>query len=194
MNNFYRKKLINAIKYFAKNTKRLNYTKLFKLLYFFDFEHFKQTGYPAIGLKYYTFQNGPVPKDLWLQLKDGKVPEDFKQDIGINIESRNELDPAFKEFQIKAKLKSDTSVFTPRELKILENLSLIYQYSTATEMSKISHDDEMPWAITKEKSGLHSYIDYMLALSDNKNIPIEVAKELLTEHFEMVENFDLNPV
>jgi len=50
MENINRKKLLNAILFFAKHTLHCNTTKLFKLLSFFDFEHFRQTGYPAIGL------------------------------------------------------------------------------------------------------------------------------------------------
>jgi len=49
--NIYRKKLLNAVLFFAKNTKYVNLGKLSKLLYFLDFTHFKQTGYPSIGLE-----------------------------------------------------------------------------------------------------------------------------------------------
>jgi hypothetical protein len=45
-----RDKLINAIIFFAKNTRFLGKTKLCKLLYFLDFEHFKETGRPVTGL------------------------------------------------------------------------------------------------------------------------------------------------
>ena len=40
----HREKLINAIIYFAEKTRYCGKTKLLKLMYFFDFTHFKQTG------------------------------------------------------------------------------------------------------------------------------------------------------
>jgi hypothetical protein len=49
-----RNKLINAIVYFAQNTQHLGKTKLFKLLYLLDFEHFRQTGRSVTGLDYYA--------------------------------------------------------------------------------------------------------------------------------------------
>jgi len=194
MNNFYRKKLLNSILYFAKNTKHANTTKIFKLLNFFDFEHFCQTGYPSIGLEYYTFPQGPVPKELWYEFKGGNVPEDFQKDLGINIETKNETDPNYIEYQFKAKHNADLKVFTPREIQILENLVLIYKNCTASEISKISHEEEKPWLITKEKNGLYQPINYLLALKENSCITKEQASEALSEHFEMFENFNIKPI
>jgi uncharacterized phage-associated protein len=194
MENYYRNKLINAIKYFAKQTKHANYTKIFKLLNFFDFEHFCQTGYPAIGLKYYAFRNGPVPKELWIQIKNGQLPDDFKKDLGVNPQQKNDLDPNFIEYIFKARTSPDLSIFSPREQKILENLAFIYKECTASEISKISHEAEMPWSTTIKEKGLNAYIDYILSFKDHSPDMIENAKESLNEHFEMLENFKLNPV
>ncbi len=81
--NIYREKLLQAILFFAQKTKHANMTKMSKLLFFFDFKHFKETGYPAIGLDYFAFERGPVPKKLWLELKDRNVPEDFKRKLAL---------------------------------------------------------------------------------------------------------------
>jgi len=70
----HREKLINAIIYFANNTKRCGKTKLLKLLYFLDFRHFKQTGKSVTGLDYYAWDMGPVPKDLYNEL-DAMKPD-----------------------------------------------------------------------------------------------------------------------
>ena len=47
-----RDKLINAIVFFAKNTKYCGKIKLIKLLYLLDFEHFRQTGRSVTGMDY----------------------------------------------------------------------------------------------------------------------------------------------
>lgn len=193
MPNFYRQKLIQSILFFAKKTRHANTTKICKLLNFFEFEHFRQTGYPSIGLKYFTFPQGPVPKELWLEIKGGNVPEDFKKYIGINIETRENETGEITEYLFKAKQKPDLSIFTPREQKILEELALTYCYATASQMSKISHEKEKPWFITKQKYGLNQPIDYKLALSQDPPILHENADNNLKEHFEMLGNFKLNP-
>jgi len=195
MNNFYRKKLLNTIIYFAKNFRHANMTKVFKLLNWFDFEHFCETGHPAIGLQYYTFQMGPVPKDLWLELKDGNVPEDFKKHIIIDKINFSETDPEKIEYLFKAKhnVKVDLSLFSQRERDILDRLKLQFKTCTATMMSKISHEKDRPWTLTKDKYGLNKIIDYKLALQENSCISENEANENLKEHFEMLENFNLNP-
>lgn len=47
-----REKLINAIVRFTRYTNHCHKLKLFMLLNFLDFEHYRQTGRPSIGLKY----------------------------------------------------------------------------------------------------------------------------------------------
>src|SRR4030042_7169334 len=108
--NIYRKKLLNSVLFFAKKTKYLNLTKLLKLLYFLDFTHFKNTGYPSIGLEYYAFEWGPVPRDFWAEIKDGDVPEDFQGKVVLIVKT-NEFDVK-KEIEIKAIENPDLDVFT----------------------------------------------------------------------------------
>ncbi len=66
-----REKLLEAVKYFAANTKYCGLTKLFKLLFFFDFTHFRETGRSVTGLNYQAWQRGPVPADLYGEIKAG---------------------------------------------------------------------------------------------------------------------------
>jgi uncharacterized phage-associated protein len=191
--NIYRNKLLNATLFFASKTKHLNVTKLAKLLYFLDFDHFKQTGYPAIGLKYYAFKWGPVPREFWLEVKDGKVPEDFKGKLGI-VPVVDKLDPmSTKGFEFRAVSKPDLSIFTPREKKILSRLADIYRDAKAGQISEVSHMPRQPWDITFKKSGENCPIDYLLAIDDKSEISIEEARDSLTEHFEIVRNLSIEP-
>lgn len=63
-----REKMIQAIIYFAQNTHYCGKTKLFKLLYFLDFEHYKITGRSVTGLKYSAWKMGSVPTALYEEL------------------------------------------------------------------------------------------------------------------------------
>lgn len=82
-NNIYRNKLLNSIIYFTYLNGPTTLNKIFWFLYNLDFEHFRQTGYPSIGLKYYAFEYAPVPKDLWFEIKDSILPDDFKGNLKL---------------------------------------------------------------------------------------------------------------
>ena len=190
--SIYREKLLNALLFFAKNTKHLNLTKLSKLLYFLDFTHFKQTGYPSIGLRYYTFQRGPVPKDFWLEVRDGNVPEDFKGKLAL-IPRTDELAQSFNEIEFRAIAKPDFSIFTPREMEILNNLAFIYRDARAWEIAEVSHLPNHPWDVTIKKGGENCLIDYLLSIDEKSEVRLDDARESLKEHFEAVRNFGLEP-
>ena len=190
--NYYRRKLLNAVLYFAKNTKHVNLTKLSKLLYFLDFTHFKQTGYPSIGLEYYTFKRGPVPRDFWLEIRDGNVPDDFRGKFAL-IPRTDDFAPAYKELEIRAIKTPDLSVFTPRETKILEDLAFIYKDARAWQISEVSHLPKQPWDITIKRDGKNQPIDYLLAIDEKSEISLDEARDSFKEHFAVVHNFGIEP-
>lgn len=141
---YQREKIINAMVYFASHTKYCGKTKLLKLLYFLDFKHFKETGKPVTNLDYYAWNMGPVPKDLFEELS-AKMKPDMAKAISISLE---------EEFQqIRAKKGFDHQYFSPRELKLLENLSFIFRDAKAADMVEVTHLKNEPWDRTlKEKA------------------------------------------
>lgn len=189
--NIYRKKLLNSVLFFAKNTKYLNLTKLLKLLYFLDFTHFKQTGYPSIGLEYYAFEWGPVPKDFWSEIKDGNVPEDFEGKLSLILKT-DEFDVK-KGIEIRAIESPDLTIFTPREIKILKYLADIFRDARGKDMSEVSHLPKQPWDITRKKSGKNQLIDYLLCIDEKSGVSLDDARESLKEHFEAIHNLKLKP-
>jgi uncharacterized phage-associated protein len=168
-------------------------TKLMKLLNFFEFEHFNQTGYPSIGLKYFAFEKGPVPKIFWAEVKDGVVPNDLKDKIIMSVKTGEYNKRKETEFIAKANTQVDFTVFTPREKKILEDLAFIYKNATATEMSDISHEADKPWEITKKEKGLYAEIDYLLAIKADSTVSREEAEENLFDLFYFMKEFDIEP-
>ena len=193
--NHYRAKLLNTVLYFCDNTKRLNTTKLLKLLYFLDFTHFKQTGYPSLGFEYSAWKFGPVPIGFYEEIKDGKVPSDFADKMAVIPQDWGPEYPDRKQFvyKTKAKTKSDTSIFTPREIKILKLLCDIYRDATANQMSEVTHLHKEPWDVTVRTKGYLAPIDYLLCIDDESPLNIEEAEIRLKEHFEILNNFDLKP-
>ena len=191
--NYYRAKLLNAVLYFCQNTKRCNTTKLLKLLAFLDFAHFKQTGYPSIGLIYHAWKRGPVPISFYEEIKGGNIPNDFSNMLASIPQEFADDYPEIKGYLYKAKAKIDESVFTPREMKILKWLCDVFRDATANQMSEVTHLHREPWDTTKKTKGLYQYIDYLLAIDDTSSLCIDEARDKLREHFEIVNNFGLNP-
>lgn len=192
--NFYRVKLLNAILYFARNTKRPNLTKILKLLYLLDFTHFKETGYPSINLIYHAWEHGPVPTEFYEEVKDGSIPEDFTSKLTIIPSDRWEQDyPERKEYIFKSIEKPDMNIFTPREIRIIEKLSDIYRDATANQMKEVTHLPKEPWDTTKKAKGLYQYIDYLLSIDDTSPLSVDEARDKLEEHLEILNNFGLNP-
>lgn len=155
----HREKLINAIIYFAKNTKYCGKTKLLKLLYFLDFCHFKQTGKSVTGLDYYAWKMGPVPKDLFEELS-GSMKSDLAEAIAT---------VPINEFQKIAPRKSfSEKYFTGREKKLLERIAFIFKSAKADDMVEATHLKNQPWDKTLKGKGEFERIDYMLAIDDTK--------------------------
>lgn len=168
-----REKLLNSIIYFANNIRHCGKTKLYKLLFYLDFIHFKETGRSVTGLDYYTWDFGPAPKILHNELLD--QPADIKEHIVL-------LGSADSFVGIKAKKRFDSKHFTKRELKILKELCEIYLNAQAEDMIEVSHMPNEPWDITKRTKGMNKVIDYFLALDNSsKSITLEEAKERIQD-------------
>lgn len=167
-----REKLINAIIYFAKHTQYFGKIKLMKLLFFLDFTHFKQTGKPVTGLEYLAWEKGPVSKDLFLELNDMKP--DLKDAI--------KLVPQGNLIRIVGKREFDSTHFTKRELRLLENLCFIFRDAKAEEMSEISHLKNEPWHKTISEKGENAKIDYLLSVdTSGESLTFDEAKERMEE-------------
>ncbi|MFC1942355.1 Panacea domain-containing protein [Chloroflexota bacterium] len=192
--DYYRVKLLNAVLFFCKNTSRCNTTKLLKLLSFFDFTHFKQTGYPSIGLVYHAWKRGPVPISFYEEIKGGGVPSDFSKNITVIPQVFGDDYPEIKGYlyKIKAKTFIDESVFTPREMKILKWLCDVYHDATANQMSEVSHLHNSPWDTTVKTKGFNQPIDYLLCIDDESPLTKEEAEAKLREHSELINNLNLN--
>ncbi len=171
-------KTINVILYFSKNVKFLGKTKLYKLLYYLDFTHFKETGKSVTGYNYFAWDFGPVPKTLYEELDcvEENLPEEFKKKINIT-----KLD---KFHEIRAKAPINIAVFSKREIRILKELSDIFKYDRAKDMKEISHLKGDPWDRTIEEKGEYQKIDYFLSLDDSSE---SISKEEAVEKQERLQ-------
>ena len=178
-----REKLINALIYFLKNTKQPGKTKLFKLLYFIDFWHFKETGKSITGLEYKAWGFGPVPDNLYHELQNPSA--DLVENIYI---PPNLSDKSF--FKIKPLKKFNDEYFTKRELRIMKQVAFIFKEAKAEDMVNITHLKGMPWEKTIKTKGEGQKIDYILSLDETENsISLEEALDRIKEREEFKKVF-----
>ena len=187
LNNTYREKLLNAVLFFAKKVKNPSKVKVYKLLHFLDFEHFKETGRSVTNLDYYAYDFGPVPKAFHEEILDNRVPDDFAKKLSLVPFKSEESGKQGAMFQ--AKSAPDLSVFSPREQKILQNMADIFQDVDAKMISDISHFKNHPWDKTLKEKGPKAKIEYSLAIDKEAHVSLEDALTAVHEREEMLTAF-----
>jgi uncharacterized phage-associated protein len=174
-----REKLIQSVIFFSKNVRKLGKTKLFKILYFLDFMHFKDTGRSVTGLNYSAWKMGPVPVSLYEEIdapaEDWKGKVEFKE-----IPIRDEK----KMLSVNAQSDFDPSHFSKREMKLLQSLATEFCDHTAEEMIEKTHLENSPWhkvwEVEKSPQKMIPY-DYALRAQDGESI-----KQLTAERAELL--------
>ncbi len=171
-----REKLINAIIFFLKNTKYCGKTKLFKLLYFLDFIHFKQTAKSVTKLVYNAFPWGPVPADLFNELET-PLPDLQKYLFIPKTDTRE-----FFQIKIRKGVNFEPKYFSKRELRIMAQVADIFYEANAEDMTNVTHLPSDPWHKTMKSKGERAEIDYMLSLDDTReSLSRERAIDIITE-------------
>lgn len=160
-------KLRNAIIYFARHTgKYLGLTKLMKLLYYLDFRHYRETGFPVTGQSYRTWQHGPVPVGVWDEIRN-------RMDRGLSLGSVVLAIPGKDEagFLIRAmhKAKFDEDVFTRREMRIIKEIAEIFKDIPANLIVAATHARNEPWRKTLDEMGENAAIDFELIFDGSED-------------------------
>lgn len=168
-----REKLIHAIIFFASNTRKLGKTKLCKLLYFLDFDHFKQTGRSVTGLTYHAWKMGPVPVSLYEEI------DDPSPDLADAVQFQPKETKDGQMLAVIAKRPFDASLFSKREMNLLRGLAKEYRDSNADKMVEATHLENTPWHQVYEVEGRkQDVIPYELSVrADERETVLAVARE-----------------
>lgn len=147
---FEKDKFINAALYLAKHTdpKKFGITKLAKLLYYSDFNHYRTYGRSITGDMYKRYPKGPLPDTAYTLLTST-----FNSKESVNPD--NDLMKVFKTKSVKMRGKGmkpmiqyiplkdpDLSNFSRSELEVLKTVAAQYDNISGTEMSRQSHLDK----------------------------------------------------
>lgn len=162
------KKYVNAILFFIENVQNLGRTKLYKLLYFVDFDHYEKYGEAVTGESYQNKELGPVPANA------EELISKMKEDGLIDIVPEPVID--FIRHKFVAKVHHDLKVFSHTEIEILYEVASKWAHHTANEIVSATHG-EAPWIATARDE----IIPYPYAYYRNKFAEAdELAQEVTT--------------
>lgn len=151
MGQLNKEKYRNAILYFAHHARNVGRTKLWKLLYYLDFDHFEQFGASVTGDQYWKWENGPVPVAGLAIVRDMEAADD----IQVLEEPTPFANPMYRVIPLR---EVNKSVFSQSEWDMLEAVARKWQFHSARDMSNATHG-ERPW-LEADHNGL---LDYTLA-------------------------------
>lgn len=176
-------KLIHAIVFFVLNTRNCFKVKLFKLLYFLDFQHYQEIGRRVTNQDYFAWKMGPVPVDLFNDLKN------LDPSLTEHLQISNERFGANKEFlKIVPKIPFNPKLFSKRELRIMESLAKKHATHVADQMVEATHLENLPWhQVFEVEKRKQKQIPYEYALKKSEK---EIIQKLADERVEMKDNYD----
>ena len=134
----------------SANNIQLGKVKLFKLLYYVDFDHYQSYEAPVTGDTYRKLDYGPVPSHAQ------EIIDEMEADGLVEVSQRqvgNYLQNTFL-----ALAKHDTNKFTATEMEILGQVEKKWAAHTRSEIVAATHG-EAPWRAV----GMGDEIPYSLA-------------------------------
>lgn len=172
-----RERLLQAVVFFAGRTEACGKIKLFKLLYLFDFEHFRQTGRSATGLDYHAWKFGPVPVELMSEWED--MPPDLRRLVHVEIERAGHFER--QAVRLNDGITFDPEPFSPRQLRLLEDLAGRYRAANSERMIDLTHEQNGAWdQVWHGGAGAYKPIPYSLAI-DAGHPEADVVREIADE-------------
>lgn len=145
-------KVGNILIYLSTSITPLYLTKALKLLYFIDEESVKDSGAPITGLKHEAWRNGPVSREVFVELHELANDIDDSISLGDCIEVKKETES--NSFKIIPKKDFDNSEFSRYELEIIDRVIRIYGKKSATKLIDHVHEKGTPYSNVVEKNNL----------------------------------------
>lgn len=152
-----KEKYKNIILYFLHkiNNVHLGKTKLMKLIYFLDFDHFEKYSISVTGDSYCNLPAGPVPDRASLIL------EEMKKEGLIDISTKQVNN--IRKYEYTPLVSPNIDIFKITEINMLKEVCKKWEHHSTAEIVNASHGEE-PWIATREGEN----IPYALAFYRHK--------------------------
>lgn len=181
-----REKLLNALIFFSENVQYPGKTKLFKLLNYLDFLHFQKTGRSVTGLEYYAWDRGPVPVELYEELKQPK--KDF---IAHLLKTKRALFNKHTREELKPRKPFNETYFSEFELDLMKQLAKDHFRENSEEISEATHFETGPWHEVHDVwNDVSGHIPYELVLHRRGNEDDAKILALSIERKEIMDNYN----
>lgn len=116
-------------------------TVLHKLLYFIDFDFYEKYDRQLMGLTYIKNSHGPTARELIKVIGVMKENEELEEVKSSYF--------SYDQKKFLPLVRADLSVLSAQEKEMIDNVLARYGDKTATELSRISHEDT-PWIAAEE--------------------------------------------
>lgn len=168
-------KLKELIKYIAvKSSDDIFFgrTKLFKLVFFSDFNHYRHYGYSITGESYHKEPNGPVSNHAKKALNElisaGSIIEQR-----FDVYGRDQMKPI-------CNAEPDLGRFSKEEILSIEDVLDSYKSMTASRLSDLSHDVVPAWDQRDLGEEIPLSVSLMAPIDDDDDIEA-VGKDVLNK-------------
>lgn len=125
-------------------------TKMNKLLFYSDFQSYKNTGFAISGARYVAINRGPVPNNFQSIFEY----QHNTQQVYVKVENFGDY---FGERFLRSHGKSfNADLFTEAELAVLEEVATRFEKTTTKEIVDLSHE-ELAWTENEDEKKVISY-------------------------------------
>lgn len=154
-------KIGNLLVYLATKIPDLGITKLSKLLFLIDERAVKETGVPITWVEYEAWHLGPVPKEIYFQIKhdENVLDKGKEQKLSQFVEPVPSQMGTYDGLLIKPRVAFCDDEFSDYELELIDSVIASHGTKTAAELVKLTHSEDSLWAKVVEKEGLRPQFD-----------------------------------
>ena len=148
-----REKLEQAILFFlsADHIAFLGKTKLMKLLYFADFDHFEQYDVAITGARYRKLEHGPVPDDAMIAIDE--------LDRSGRVRRKDVVAEGFTQHRYEPNESVNLAAFSSTELDVLHQVAQRWSRHTTKQIEAATHG-EAPWIAVRRNEVIPYHLAY----------------------------------
>jgi putative zinc finger/helix-turn-helix YgiT family protein len=149
-------KFAEMVLFFYGHLNHLYHVKLFKLLFYADFYHYKCTGHSISGYKYKAIKRGPVPENYSLHIEFMAQQRLLTQGVDPTHTRSDDGGPVTV---YSASRKANMNMFSESEKEVLATVLKKLGYKKRPEIEQISHKED-GWIDNEQQRSLISYSKY----------------------------------